>query len=184
MSVKLRWSQRCCASNGAHRASRIRKPCCPKASAGWATRCAKSAASRTRCAPRCSMTCGGFAAALEQLARELDGQDGLEVAFESTRREMPNLPGTVNTVLFRIAQEALNNIARYRLAQYVRTAGYARRNVEPRLAIGPHVDHSKRAAAARRAKDEELARTAMNIILVDRRSTACAPGSKPCRICA
>jgi two-component system, NarL family, sensor kinase len=54
----------------------------------------------------------GLAAALEQLARELDGQDGLEVRFESASKGKP-LPDTVNTVLFRIAQEALNNITRH-----------------------------------------------------------------------
>ncbi|MDR5738929.1 MULTISPECIES: cache domain-containing protein [unclassified Caballeronia] len=61
----------------------------------------------------------GLAAALEQLARELDGQDGIEVRFESTAggkaspAPRPTLPDPVNTVLFRIAQEALNNIARH-----------------------------------------------------------------------
>lgn len=54
----------------------------------------------------------GLAAALEQLARELDGQDGLEVRFESANKGKP-LPDTANTVLFRIAQEALNNITRH-----------------------------------------------------------------------
>ncbi|KND62374.1 Sensor histidine kinase [Candidatus Burkholderia verschuerenii] len=54
----------------------------------------------------------GLAAALEQLARELDGQEGLEVSFESASRPT-DLPDTVNTVLFRIAQEALNNITRH-----------------------------------------------------------------------
>jgi two-component system, NarL family, sensor kinase len=58
----------------------------------------------------------GLAAALEQLAREFDGQDGLEVRFglnaEAAARDRA-LPDTVNTVLFRIAQEALNNIARH-----------------------------------------------------------------------
>ncbi|WP_277187502.1 cache domain-containing protein [Caballeronia sp. BR00000012568055] len=55
----------------------------------------------------------GLAAALEQLAREFDGQDGLEVRFESTINAKTSLPDTVNTVLFRIAQEALSNIARH-----------------------------------------------------------------------
>jgi two-component system NarL family sensor kinase len=61
----------------------------------------------------------GLAAALEQLARELDGQGGIEVRFESTANGQPSatprttLPDPVNTVLFRIAQEALNNIARH-----------------------------------------------------------------------
>ena len=55
----------------------------------------------------------GLAAALEQLAREFDGQDGLEVRFESTINAKTSLPDMVNTVLFRIAQEALSNIARH-----------------------------------------------------------------------
>jgi two-component system, NarL family, sensor kinase len=55
----------------------------------------------------------GLAAALEQLARELNGQDALEVRFESTINAKTSLPDTVNTVLFRIAQEALSNIARH-----------------------------------------------------------------------
>jgi two-component system, NarL family, sensor kinase len=55
----------------------------------------------------------GLAAALEQLARELDGQEGLDVKFESTDKQAAALPDTVNTVLFRIAQEALNNITRH-----------------------------------------------------------------------
>ncbi|SAK69162.1 periplasmic sensor signal transduction histidine kinase [Caballeronia hypogeia] len=61
----------------------------------------------------------GLAAALGQLARELDGQNGLEVRFELTENGAPaatqhaTLPDPVNTVLFRIAQEALTNIARH-----------------------------------------------------------------------
>ncbi|MDR5817402.1 cache domain-containing protein [Caballeronia sp. LZ033] len=54
----------------------------------------------------------GLAAALEQLARESNGQDGIEVLFDSTGTG-ESLPDTVNTVLFRIAQEALNNITRH-----------------------------------------------------------------------
>lgn len=60
----------------------------------------------------------GLAAALEQLARELSEQGALDVGFESVTREMPSgkraaLPDPVNTVLFRIAQEALTNIVRH-----------------------------------------------------------------------
>ncbi|BBU30180.1 sensor kinase [Burkholderia sp. THE68] len=68
----------------------------------------------------------GLAAALGQLARELDGQDGTEVRFESMADGKPcaaqraTLPDPVNTVLFRIAQEALTNIARH--AQATRAA--------------------------------------------------------------
>jgi two-component system NarL family sensor kinase len=61
----------------------------------------------------------GLAAALEQLAREFDGHDGIEARFESMDHGKPcatqrtTLPDPVNTVLFRIAQEALTNIARH-----------------------------------------------------------------------
>jgi two-component system, NarL family, sensor kinase len=55
----------------------------------------------------------GLAAALEQLARELDGQEALEVRFETASDRNAALPDTANTVLFRIAQEGLNNITRH-----------------------------------------------------------------------
>jgi two-component system NarL family sensor kinase len=59
----------------------------------------------------------GLAAALEQLARELSDQGALDVRFESVSKlppaRRPALPDPVNTVLFRIAQEALTNIVRH-----------------------------------------------------------------------
>jgi two-component system NarL family sensor kinase len=63
----------------------------------------------------------GLAAALEQLARELGDQGAIDVRFESrgtapaAQRGKPRvpLPDPVNTVLFRIAQEALTNIVRH-----------------------------------------------------------------------
>jgi two-component system NarL family sensor kinase len=59
----------------------------------------------------------GLAAALEQLARELGEQGTLDVRFESVTRApvsaRPALPDAVNTVLFRIAQEALTNNVRH-----------------------------------------------------------------------
>jgi two-component system NarL family sensor kinase len=62
----------------------------------------------------------GLAAALEQLTRELAEQTGIEIAFSQTapkpasRKAQPGaLPDAVNTVLFRIAQEALTNIVRH-----------------------------------------------------------------------
>jgi len=58
----------------------------------------------------------GLAAALEQLARELDEQGAIEVRFESvTARSGARaaLPDPVNTVFFRIAQEALTNIVQH-----------------------------------------------------------------------
>ncbi|WP_322030890.1 cache domain-containing protein [Paraburkholderia sp. J76] len=69
----------------------------------------------------------GLAAALEQLTRELAEQTGIEIAFTqstpkpaSRKAQPPALPDAVNTVLFRIAQEALTNIVRH--AQAARAA--------------------------------------------------------------
>ncbi|MBV8260290.1 MAG: cache domain-containing protein, partial [Paraburkholderia sp.] len=62
----------------------------------------------------------GLAAALEQLTRELAEQTGIEIGFSQTapkpasrKARPPALPDAVNTVLFRIAQEALTNIVRH-----------------------------------------------------------------------
>jgi len=61
----------------------------------------------------------GLAAALDQLARELADQSGIEIAFTQTapkprtKAHAAALPDAVNTVLFRIAQEALTNIVRH-----------------------------------------------------------------------
>ncbi|SIT49185.1 Signal transduction histidine kinase [Paraburkholderia ribeironis] len=56
----------------------------------------------------------GVAAALEQLTRELSEQSGIEIGFtQITHTHAAPLPDTVNTVLFRIAQEALTNIVRH-----------------------------------------------------------------------
>ncbi|MCP3715602.1 cache domain-containing protein [Paraburkholderia sp. CNPSo 3281] len=69
----------------------------------------------------------GLAAALEQLTREMAEQTGIEIAFTqaapkpaSRKAPVPALPDAVNTVLFRIAQEALTNIVRH--AQAARAA--------------------------------------------------------------
>ncbi|MEX3989396.1 cache domain-containing protein [Paraburkholderia sp. EG286A] len=69
----------------------------------------------------------GLAAALEQLTREMAEQTGIEIAFtqaapKPASRKAPvlTLPDAVNTVLFRIAQEALTNIVRH--AQAARAA--------------------------------------------------------------
>jgi two-component system, NarL family, sensor kinase len=76
----------------------------------------------------------GLAAALEQLARELDGQEGIEVKFESAA-PAASLPDTVNTVLFRIAQEALNNITRHaRATRAVLTLNAGRHEVRLEIA--------------------------------------------------
>jgi two-component system NarL family sensor kinase len=56
----------------------------------------------------------GVAAALEQLTRELSEESGIEIGFtQITHTHAATLPDTVNTVLFRIAQEALTNIVRH-----------------------------------------------------------------------
>jgi two-component system NarL family sensor kinase len=56
----------------------------------------------------------GVAAALEQLTRELSEESGIEIGFtQITHTHAATLPDAVNTVLFRIAQEALTNIVRH-----------------------------------------------------------------------
>ncbi|MFT4065723.1 cache domain-containing protein [Paraburkholderia sp.] len=56
----------------------------------------------------------GVAAALEQLARELGDESGIEIGFtQIAHTHAATLPDAVNTVLFRIAQEALTNIVRH-----------------------------------------------------------------------
>ncbi|EIF34723.1 signal transduction histidine kinase [Burkholderia sp. Ch1-1] len=56
----------------------------------------------------------GAAAALEQLTRELSEQSGIAIGFtQIAHTHAAVLPDTVNTVLFRIAQEALTNIVRH-----------------------------------------------------------------------
>ncbi|HSB65625.1 MAG TPA: sensor histidine kinase [Anaerolineales bacterium] len=61
--------------------------------------------------PHGSLAQGGLATALQQLASERLEQDGLQVTIEATgERELPEF---VNENLYRIAQEALNNITRH-----------------------------------------------------------------------
>ncbi|NYH16054.1 MULTISPECIES: cache domain-containing protein [Paraburkholderia] len=56
----------------------------------------------------------GVAAALEQLTRELGEQSAIEIGFtQIMHTHAAVLPDAVNTVLFRIAQEALTNIVRH-----------------------------------------------------------------------
>jgi len=56
----------------------------------------------------------GVAAALEQLTRELGGESGISIGFtQIAHTHAATLPDAVNTVLFRIAQEALTNIVRH-----------------------------------------------------------------------
>lgn len=56
-------------------------------------------------------TQAGLEAALRQLAEERLSQDGLEVTIEVTGQR--ELPAVTQTTLYRIAQEALNNITRH-----------------------------------------------------------------------
>jgi two-component system NarL family sensor kinase len=56
----------------------------------------------------------GLAAALEQLTRELGDETGIAIGFSRVGHAgAAELPDNVNTALFRIAQEALNNIVRH-----------------------------------------------------------------------
>lgn len=56
----------------------------------------------------------GVAAALEQLTRELGEESGIAIGFtQISHTHAATLPDAVNTVLFRIAQEALTNIVRH-----------------------------------------------------------------------
>jgi two-component system NarL family sensor kinase len=61
----------------------------------------------------------GLAAALEQLARELSEETGIEMRVETgAASRAAALPAAVNTALFRIAQEALTNIVRHAQAAH------------------------------------------------------------------
>ncbi len=56
----------------------------------------------------------GLAAALQQLTRELSEEAGIEISFaQIAHPDAAPLPEAVNTVLFRIAQEALTNIVKH-----------------------------------------------------------------------
>jgi signal transduction histidine kinase len=61
--------------------------------------------------PHSTLPHGGLAAAIRQLAEERLSQDGLKVTFEVTGQR--TLPALVEANLFRITQEALNNVTRH-----------------------------------------------------------------------
>jgi two-component system NarL family sensor kinase len=60
----------------------------------------------------------GLAAALDQLTRELKEETGIELHCERViDGDAPPLPDSINTALFRIAQEALTNVVRHAAAR-------------------------------------------------------------------
>ncbi|MGE5124471.1 MAG: sensor histidine kinase [Acidobacteriaceae bacterium] len=61
--------------------------------------------------PQGSLARGELVSAIQQLAEERKVQDGLQVAIEATGKR--DFPDTVTENLFRITQEALNNISRH-----------------------------------------------------------------------
>jgi len=62
-------------------------------------------------APQRSLGQGGLAEAIRRLAEERLAQDGLQITIEVTGER--SFPGPVEANLFRIAQEALNNVIRH-----------------------------------------------------------------------
>lgn len=61
----------------------------------------------------------GLVPAVERLAAEFQRAHGVPVALETNLRTRPRLPAAVETTLYRIAQEALTNVARHAAAQNV-----------------------------------------------------------------
>ncbi|GAB4503523.1 MAG: hypothetical protein Fur0043_05150 [Anaerolineales bacterium] len=62
----------------------------------------------------------GLAAALRSLAEEWSAQNGVEVSLDlPPEAALPPLPGDAAVNLYRVAQEALNNIARHAQARHV-----------------------------------------------------------------
>ena len=67
----------------------------------------------------------GVAMALEQLAASFESADGLEVEVEVVT--LPSLPAAVESALYRVAQEALTNVARHARASRARLTVTVRR---------------------------------------------------------
>ncbi|WP_206957659.1 cache domain-containing protein [Trinickia acidisoli] len=90
----------------------------------------------------------GLAVALEQLTRELGEETGIEMRVETdAASRAAALPTTVNTALFRIAQEALTNIVRHANAAHA-TLAFTVCEVSATLAItddghGFDVEHAQ-----------------------------------------
>jgi len=61
----------------------------------------------------------GLVPAMERLAADFQRMHGIRVAFETTLRTGPRLPAPIETALYRIAQEALTNVARHAAARSV-----------------------------------------------------------------
>jgi signal transduction histidine kinase len=61
----------------------------------------------------------GLVPAMDRLVAEFHRTHGTPVAFETNLRTAPRLPASLETALYRIAQEALTNVARHAGAQSV-----------------------------------------------------------------
>jgi signal transduction histidine kinase len=61
----------------------------------------------------------GLQSALQQLLVNWSARSGVEVDFEAARLGDSRLPSDVETVLYRVVQEALTNVARHANAQHV-----------------------------------------------------------------
>ncbi len=69
----------------------------------------------------------GLAPAVDRMVAEYQRTHGIEVTFETNLRIGPRLPATIETALYRIAQEALTNVARHAKARSVSVLLEARR---------------------------------------------------------
>jgi signal transduction histidine kinase len=69
----------------------------------------------------------GLVPAVERLAADFQRTHGLPITLETNLRTRPRLPATAETTLYRIAQEALTNVARHAAARSVSVVLEARR---------------------------------------------------------